>query len=183
MVVEIFQCSVCELRFQSPSELDDHMAQEHPDFHWEPRSLEDSLLGAAHRRRHLSPRYPPDYKAAPLPVSNPKKSEAGESVDRLHPTGGNNEPWIDRAACAGLDPTLFFGFENETEEESQAREAKAKGICVGCPVADDCLEFALATNQRFGIWGGLDAGERASELRRRAARSRTSGRLQGGGER
>ena len=181
--MEVFQCSVCELRFQSPSELDDHMVQEHPDFHWEPRSVEDSLLGATHRRRHLSPRYPPDYKAAPLPVSSTGQSEGGESVGRSHPTRGTNEPWIDRAACAGLDPTLFFGFENETEEESRAREAKAKGICVGCPVADDCLEFALATNQRFGIWGGLDAGERASELRRRAARSRTSGRLQGGGER
>jgi WhiB family redox-sensing transcriptional regulator len=180
MVVEIFQCSVCELRFQSPSELDDHMAQEHPDFHWEPRSVEDSLLGATHRRRHPSPRYPPDYKAVPLPVSSPKQSEGGKSAGGSHPTRENNEPWIDRAACAGLDPGLFFGFESETEEESHAREVKAKEICDGCSVADDCLEFALTTRQRYGIWGGLDAGERASELRRRAAHSRTSGRLPGG---
>ena len=181
--MEIFQCSVCALRFQSPSELDDHMAQEHPDFHWEPRSVEDSLLGATHRRRHLSPRYPPDYKAVPLPASSPKQSRGGESVGRLHPTRGNDEPWIERAVCAGLDPGLFFGFESETDEESQAREAKAKGICDGCPVADDCLEFALATRQRYGIWGGLDASERASELGRRADRSRTSGRVEGGGSR
>jgi WhiB family redox-sensing transcriptional regulator len=180
MVVEPFQCSVCELRFPSPSELDDHMAEEHPDFHWEPRSVEDSLLGATHRRRHLSPRYPPDYKAVPLPASSPKQSGGMESVSRSHPTRGNNEPWIDRAACAGLDPDLFFGFESETKEERKAREAKAKGICDGCPVAADCLEFALATRQKYGIWGGLDDSERASELRRRAGRSRTSGRLQGG---
>jgi hypothetical protein len=63
--METFQCPVCELRYHYPSELDDHMAIEHPLFRWEPRSVEDSLLAATHRHRHVTPKYPPDYKADP----------------------------------------------------------------------------------------------------------------------
>ena len=64
--MEVFQCPICELRYHHHSELDEHIAVEHPDFVWEPRTLEDSLLGAAHRRPRRTPKYPPDYKADPL---------------------------------------------------------------------------------------------------------------------
>jgi WhiB family transcriptional regulator, redox-sensing transcriptional regulator len=38
-------------------------------------------------------------------------------------------------------------------------------------VREPCLEFAMETNQKYGIWGGLTDKERAS-LKRRRARSR-----------
>jgi len=43
---------------------------------------------------------------------------------------------------------------------------KAKAICAACPVMDDCLSYALETNQRSGIWGGTTEKERKS-LRRK----------------
>jgi WhiB family redox-sensing transcriptional regulator len=39
-------------------------------------------------------------------------------------------------------------------------------ICGGCKVTEDCLEYALESNQRSGIWGGTTEKERRS-LRRR----------------
>ncbi|MGH2756797.1 MAG: hypothetical protein ACRDI3_03320 [Actinomycetota bacterium] len=49
--MSIFQCPDCELRFRFASELVEHVTSEHPDFRSEPKSLEDSLLSAAHLRR------------------------------------------------------------------------------------------------------------------------------------
>ncbi|WP_336873902.1 WhiB family transcriptional regulator [Rhodococcus qingshengii] len=36
----------------------------------------------------------------------------------------------------------------------------AKRVCAGCEVRVDCLAFALANDERFGVWGGLTASER-----------------------
>jgi len=177
--MEVFQCPVCELKFHYPSELDDHMAAEHPGFRWEPRSVEDSLLGATHRPRHLSPKYPPDYKTEPPPMYRTRERRGGtssaEPVEEAHPAWTYSEPWMKRAACRGMDTTLFFGSnDGETEEQREAREREAKAICNECPVATDCLEFALTTKQKYGIWGGLNERERTSELRRRVRATRAS---------
>lgn len=40
----------------------------------------------------------------------------------------------------------------------------AKAVCRGCRVREDCLDFALATHQDDGIWGGRSEEERR-ELR------------------
>jgi hypothetical protein len=61
----IYQCPDCELKFGSNSELDEHIAEEHPDFSSVPRSVEDAMLGAARRKRKHVPKYPPDYKVTP----------------------------------------------------------------------------------------------------------------------
>ncbi len=36
----------------------------------------------------------------------------------------------------------------------------AKAVCAGCPVRDECLDYALASRQRFGVWGGMSEQER-----------------------
>jgi WhiB family redox-sensing transcriptional regulator len=36
----------------------------------------------------------------------------------------------------------------------------ARRICGACTVNEECLEFALATNQEAGIWGGATEEER-----------------------
>jgi WhiB family redox-sensing transcriptional regulator len=82
--------------------------------------------------------------------------------------------WQEEALCRGYDNIVFFGDEGESELEKQGREARAKAICKTCPVADPCLEFAMETNQKYGIWGGLTAKERASLKRRRARARRAS---------
>ena len=77
--------------------------------------------------------------------------------------------WQDRAACKGMDPTLFFGPEHtEAVKEKRDREEAAKAVCRTCPVQQECLEHALETREAYGIWGGLTELERKALLRRRA---------------
>ncbi len=68
--------------------------------------------------------------------------------------------WQERALCAQTDPEAFF-----PEKGGSTREAKR--VCTGCEVRNDCLEYALAHDERFGIWGGLSERERR-RLKKRA---------------
>ncbi|RNE48759.1 WhiB family transcriptional regulator [Corynebacterium alimapuense] len=63
------------------------------------------------------------------------------------------QEWQDQALCAQTDPEAFF-----PEKGGSTREAKR--ICQACSVRDDCLEYALEHDERFGIWGGLSDRER-----------------------
>jgi WhiB family transcriptional regulator, redox-sensing transcriptional regulator len=68
--------------------------------------------------------------------------------------GAAEEPdWQENALCAQTDPEAFF-----PEKGGSTREAKR--ICAGCEVRAECLEYALAHDERFGIWGGLSERER-----------------------
>ncbi|OLT12960.1 hypothetical protein BJF79_03405 [Actinomadura sp. CNU-125] len=67
-------------------------------------------------------------------------------------------PWQTRGLCAETDPDAFF-------PEKGASTRAAKNVCRGCEVRAECLEFALDTDQRFGIWGGTSEKERRA-LRR-----------------
>jgi WhiB family transcriptional regulator, redox-sensing transcriptional regulator len=69
--------------------------------------------------------------------------------------------WQDLALCRETDPDAFF-----PEKGGATREAKR--ICSRCEVRGECLEYALAHDERFGIWGGLSERERR-RLKRRAA--------------
>ncbi len=71
------------------------------------------------------------------------------------------QSWQEQALCAETDPEAFF-----PEKGGSTREAKK--ICTGCEVKAQCLEYALANDERFGIWGGLSERERR-RLRRRTA--------------
>jgi len=53
---------------------------------------------------------------------------------------------------------------------------EAKEICATCPVADACLEYAIATRQPDGVWGGMTAVERQRLVRRRQKTAREQGR-------
>jgi WhiB family redox-sensing transcriptional regulator len=68
--------------------------------------------------------------------------------------------WQDKALCAQTDPEAFF-----PEKGGSMREAKR--ICVSCEVKQECLEYALMQDERFGIWGGLSERERR-RLKRKA---------------
>lgn len=76
------------------------------------------------------------------------------------PDDGAEPDWQERALCAQTDPEAFF-----PEKGGSTREAKR--ICSGCDVRAECLEYALAHDERFGIWGGLSERERR-RLRREA---------------
>jgi WhiB family redox-sensing transcriptional regulator len=66
--------------------------------------------------------------------------------------------WRSLAACQSADPDLFFPIS--PSGPSGAQVAQAKAICAGCPVRQECLAFALRTQQVYGVWGGLTEQER-----------------------
>ena len=70
-------------------------------------------------------------------------------------------PWREAAACLDAPPDVTF-FPDKQDFETVL---KAKAICATCPVADECLSWAIETNQSEGIWGGHTAKERR-KLRR-----------------
>jgi WhiB family transcriptional regulator, redox-sensing transcriptional regulator len=80
--------------------------------------------------------------------------------------------WRDRALCSGTDPDLFFPIG--TTGQALVTIDHAKRVCARCTVTQECLDFALATNQDSGIWGGLSEEERRQIRRRRAAAARVA---------
>ena len=72
----------------------------------------------------------------------------------------NELAWQTDSLCAQTDPEAFF-----PEKGGSTRDAKK--ICISCEVRNQCLEYALENDERFGIWGGLSERERR-KLRKRA---------------
>ncbi len=65
-----------------------------------------------------------------------------------------------RDDCREHDPEWWF-------PDKGGNRSPAKRICRTCPVAAECLEYALVNRERFGIFGGATPTERAALLRRR----------------
>ena len=70
--------------------------------------------------------------------------------------------WWRDAACLEVNTEKFFPHGDDREGN-----AAAKAFCARCPVTGKCLEYALETNQRFGVWGGLTESERRRTRRLR----------------
>jgi len=84
------------------------------------------------------------------------------NTDRIYTTGNGNpydflnvaeEPWMLSGLCAQTDPEEFFPDKGGTSRI-------AKSVCARCPVAAECLDYALKHGERYGIWGGLSERER-----------------------
>lgn len=62
----------------------------------------------------------------------------------------NGQSWKLQAKCLEHpDPEIFF---HGTKE--------AKKVCAECPVATQCLQYALDNKIEWGVWGGLNGRER-----------------------
>ena len=87
-----------------------------------------------------------------------------------HPFASDVANWRDAAACRHADPDLFFpvGTTGDAVEDTTA----AIALCRRCPVREECLEFAMVTNQRDGVWGAT-----SEEDRRRMRSAWVAGRL------
>lgn len=68
-----------------------------------------------------------------------------------------HEPWREEALCQGDTEGLFF-----PDPSDIGRVAAAKAVCMSCPVIDECLAYAIETDQPDGIWGGFTPKERRS---------------------
>ena len=74
-----------------------------------------------------------------------------------------NYDWRDDASCRHTDPDLHFPVAHTQGWKTQTRQAKQ--VCAGCPVIEQCLKWALETEQSAGVWGGLSEQERKQMLR------------------
>jgi WhiB family redox-sensing transcriptional regulator len=77
--------------------------------------------------------------------------------------------WVHRARCKDEDPELFFPIGTAGPAATQIEQAKA--ICMQCEVRAQCLEWALATGQDAGVWGGMSEEERRAYRRARRRES------------
>jgi WhiB family redox-sensing transcriptional regulator len=68
--------------------------------------------------------------------------------------------WRQHAACRGLDPEIFYP---ATDEEAVV----AKAVCAVCSIRHACLEHALGSRERDGVWGGATEKERRRIIRQR----------------
>lgn len=79
-------------------------------------------------------------------------------------------PWVYQGACRGSEnpdawfpETLYGPGDRRSPDVQRAYEQQrdhALALCRGCPVRVDCLSHALATDTRYGIWGGLTPAQR-----------------------
>lgn len=66
--------------------------------------------------------------------------------------------WQDKAACKSYPPHIFFPAEAKND-------VRAKQVCASCLVRPECLQYALARPEEYGVWGGLNEAERVSRSR------------------
>lgn len=82
----------------------------------------------------------------------------------------DNLAWRSRSACRDSDPDVFFPIGSTGPALEQIETAQR--ICTACTVRDECLDFALETNQEAGIWGGITEEERRKVRKARLAEQR-----------
>lgn len=75
------------------------------------------------------------------------------------PAGNRVPSWVVDAACAEVGGDDWFP-EKGSVYDSQI----AKRICRSCEVRRECLEYALANNEQYGIWGGVSPRDRRKLL-------------------
>lgn len=75
------------------------------------------------------------------------------------------DEWMAEAACKGSGPEPFF------PDSSDGIPAEVLRLCSGCPVRDECLNYALADSELRGIWAGTTERQRR-RMRQRAGMKR-----------
>ena len=90
------------------------------------------------------------------------------ATSTIEALGFTREPWTARAACRGVGADVFF-----TEQDEATRPAKE--VCAGCPVREECLDYALRNGERHGVWGGTSERERRRMRREQGLTGRSGG--------
>jgi WhiB family redox-sensing transcriptional regulator len=148
-------------------------------------SLAPLTGGSYHTESMEQPRYTPNSTPRPIAetvtgrkretnkdLANKAMGEVVEPIDPRTPEEIRKEiqevndliaagrDWRDFARCLTADPEIFFPSIGQSDKDG-------KGVCAKCNVNEQCLLYALRTNQDAGIWGGLNTSERRALKRRR----------------
>ena len=68
--------------------------------------------------------------------------------------------WMAQGNCRNYPPAVFFPSDGVGVD-------RARKICSGCPVLDQCLDHALDNRIEHGVWGGCSERARRRQLKRR----------------
>ena len=82
-------------------------------------------------------------------------TKPGPYVPKKLPT---QTEWMAQAACRGKTTRDYYP-EHGTNNISFSY-FEARNRCSTCPVADDCLEYAVKNLERDGTWGGVPPRQR-----------------------
>jgi WhiB family redox-sensing transcriptional regulator len=63
-------------------------------------------------------------------------------------------------------PEIFYPEDIPFLTERRQAEKLAQTICNRCPLIDACADFAINTNELYGIWGGLTTAQRIKTKRK-----------------
>lgn len=72
--------------------------------------------------------------------------------------------WIDEAACKNVGIETFYA-DTGDQTTNEMKVIYAKNICRKCPVAAECLMFAISNNEAFGVWGSFAPKERSALIK------------------
>ena len=72
----------------------------------------------------------------------------------------NPTPWMNDGNCKDHPPSTFFPSDGVGVEV-------AKRICATCPVAAECLNYALDNRIDHGVWGATSERQRRRMLKGR----------------
>jgi WhiB family redox-sensing transcriptional regulator len=75
-----------------------------------------------------------------------------------------SSPFDGTQLCAEYDPDMFFP---DTYVDNEVAIQAAKDVCNQCWLKNKCLDFAISTKEREGIWGGMTPGDRRRLVRKR----------------
>lgn len=98
------------------------------------------------------------------------RSDGREQFSALLEYMANKMAWRRFGACVRPSPREPFRTDRFFETKIPINAIEAKKLCASCPVVEQCLDWALENNERFGIWGGLTERERR-RMRRRMGRT------------
>lgn len=109
------------------------------------QAARDAAANVAYPDRHGGT----DSRRTNTPAATPVAIIGAIGVNGVRPD------WQAEAACRGMGTDIFF-----SERGDSRPVAAAKAICATCPVADECLQWAIDTGCRVGIFGGKTPRER-----------------------
>lgn len=64
--------------------------------------------------------------------------------------------WMSRGVCSQTDPEVFFA----PPDGNVCWWDTAVAVCLGCPVRDQCLAYAIEHGIAYGVWGGSTEADR-----------------------
>ncbi len=68
------------------------------------------------------------------------------------------------------NPYFYMDYDNNGFEDSDGNYKRSslsaddcEALCADCPLLKQCYDFAIASEQEYGIWGGINFGAKTNE--------------------